>query len=223
MGLSIVLQGQEMVLYPGGGLYWPLTDTLIVADLHLGKGAAFRNRGQAPIPSGSTQATLRKLTGLVTLSGARKILVLGDLWHAREGCDEETLQSLGGFLSSHPDLEMVLIEGNHDRRSGCPEEELGVVRLETLNIGPFEFMHEPRRGKSGYAMAGHVHPAVRLLGGARVSHRFPCLWASEQCAILPAFGEFTGCQVINPGVGDGVWLVTESLVKELRPHAHYVS
>ena len=47
--------GTRWVLLAGRALLWPERRTLLVADLHLGKGAVFRARG-VPVPSGSTAA-----------------------------------------------------------------------------------------------------------------------------------------------------------------------
>jgi metallophosphoesterase superfamily enzyme len=72
--------------------------------------------------------------------------------------------------------------------------------------------HEPgpsRRG--GYALAGHIHPAVRLTSGEE-SLRLPCFWFGARYGVLPAFGAFTGTAEIRPRRGDQVYVVAEQEV-----------
>ena len=216
MPLELELQGEQFTLLEGGGLFWKETRTLLVADLHLGKGAAFRNRGLAAIPPGSTRATLTKLSGMISNCDVAEVIVLGDLWHAADGCDDATLAQLADFMCSLGGVRVVLVEGNHDRRSGCPEVALGIERLESLTRGPFEMLHEPVGGRSHYVLAGHIHPAVRLVGTARTSQTVPCLWATSEYAVLPSFGSFTGSYTVRPSADDGVWLVTDDFVKECQ-------
>jgi len=63
------------------------TATLLVADLHLGKAATFRSQG-IPVPEGSAQKDLARLALLVAATRARRLIVLGDLFHAKSGCTE---------------------------------------------------------------------------------------------------------------------------------------
>src|SRR5436190_20499208 len=70
--------GQSLRLLPDHAVYWPARNTLLVADLHLGKDAAFRTAG-VPVPAGSTAKDLSRLSSLIGLSGAQRLVILGDL------------------------------------------------------------------------------------------------------------------------------------------------
>ena len=64
----------------------------------------------------------------------------------------------------------------------------------------------------GYALAGHIHPAVWLTGCGDPGLRLPCFWFARRHGILPAFGAFTGSAVVKPRAGDQVFVIAEDEV-----------
>src|SRR5438874_327785 len=76
--------GETLRLLPERAVYWPRLRTLIAADLHWGKEETFR-ASAIPIPAGPIQADLARLSTVLTRAGATRLLILGDLWHARAG------------------------------------------------------------------------------------------------------------------------------------------
>lgn len=216
MPLDLQLFGSSFVLFEGGGLFWPSEKILFLADTHLGKGAAFRNRMHSPVPPGTSQATLQKLTTIIQSCEANQIVILGDLWHHAAGCDLETIQQMKIWMRQYRDLDFLLVEGNHDRRTERYEKELGIRRIDRFQLGSISGCHDPA-GVQGPALAGHLHPAIQLRGRGRQSEKFPCLWlnAAQNVAVLPAFGEFTGSVAISAQEGDEAWIVTRELVKKV--------
>src|SRR4029450_11523383 len=83
-GYETTLCGERVRLHPERALHWPGGDALFVADVHLGKAASFR-AGGVPLPRGSTQADLARLSSLLERTGARRLVVLGDFLRARAG------------------------------------------------------------------------------------------------------------------------------------------
>ena len=79
-------------------------------------------------------------------------------------------------------------------------------------MAPFALVHEPKPVRGGYALAGHIHPAVRLTGGAGESLRLPCFWFGPRVGVLPSFGAFTGSAVVRPKSGDRVFVVADDEV-----------
>jgi metallophosphoesterase superfamily enzyme len=57
---------------------------------------------------------------------------------------------------------------------------------------------------------------VPLYGRARQRERLPCFWFSTDCAVLPAFGDFTGLAEITPVEGDRVFVIAGSEVVEAQ-------
>ena len=75
------IAGENVLLYADRALHWPAGRTLFVADVHLGKTAAFRAGGVA-LPGGATAANLARLSALVDATRCEALVVLGDLFHA---------------------------------------------------------------------------------------------------------------------------------------------
>ncbi len=187
-------------------LFWPAESTLFVADLHLGKGAAFR-AGGVPLPSGTTAATLDALAISVQATMAQRVVVLGDLWHARAGRTEDNRAALAAWREER-EVEMVLVLGNHDRHAGW---ELDAVAPGLL-LGPFALHHFPDPDPKGYVLCGHLHPGLRLEGKGGDSMRLPCFWFGESVGVLPAFGDLTGTAEVRPATGDRAVVVAEGKV-----------
>lgn len=215
MSLTIELAGEEMLMMPDRTLYWPAARTLLVADAHVGKAATFRASGIF-VPRGTTSATLARLEEALVRTRAARLVFLGDLLHAREGRSPETLRVVGEWRASHSDLDVVLVRGNHDRSAGDPPDSLGIRCVDAPMLEePFAFVHHPSVIDGLYTIAGHVHPAVRLSGPGRQYARLACFWVRETGAVLPAFGDFTGQGIIEPGENDRVFAIAERSVVEV--------
>jgi DNA ligase-associated metallophosphoesterase len=210
------VRGETLRLLPERAAFWPRTGTLIVADLHWGKEETFR-ASAIPIPAGPIQADLARLTTVLTRTGATRLLILGDLWHARAGMADTLFADLRTWRDAHRDLQIELVRGNHDRRAGTPPADLGIVdRDEPAVEPPFVFRHYPDPSDEGYVLAGHVHPAVTLRGPGRQRLRLPCFWFAESVGLLPAFGGFTGSADVQPQTNDQVFVVADGQLTEVR-------
>lgn len=209
MMIELIVAGEPLQLLPDRALYWPRRSTLIVADVHLGKGAAFRRAGVA-VPSGSTQSDLGRLDRLLEKTQAQRLLVLGDLLHARLSPDEPAIAAIDAFRERHPALAIEAIRGNHDR---SVERLPGLWRIHWITGAwyepPFVFAHEPAPDERGYVLAGHLHPVVSLRSRGD-SLRLPVFWfgAASGIGVLPSFGAFTGGYRVTPAAADQVVAVT---------------
>lgn len=188
--------GEDVLLYAERALYWIAGRTLFVADVHLGKTAAFRAGGVA-LPGGATAANLARLSALVTATRCEALVVLGDLVHAAAGRTAALDRAFGQWRAAHDALAVTLVRGNHDGHAG---DLPAAWRVDVVSgpepAPPFLLCHEPpdaaAGGRFGYALAGHVHPGVRVSGAGLQSERLPCFVLGRHRAILPAFGRFTG-------------------------------
>ncbi|KPB59300.1 Uncharacterized protein ALO62_02192 [Pseudomonas amygdali pv. myricae] len=213
--VAITLAGEELWLLADKAIYYPAERSLLIADAHFGKAAAYRKLGQ-PVPHGTTQANLRRLDSLLDAYACDHLIFLGDFLHAPESHAAGTLAALEQWRGEHPALRITLIRGNHDKRAGDPPAYLGIdVVPEPLTLGPFALQHEPDPHPQLHVLAGHVHPVYRLHGCGRQSLRLACFYLGQRVSLLPAFGEFTGgfqirpaqdCSVYVTG-GDAVWRV----------------
>lgn len=212
---EVVVAGERLRLLPERAAYWPAARTLIASDLHWGKEETFR-AAAIPIPPGPVQADLLRLDDVLRRTGADRLLILGDLWHARAGMAERLLAELATWRQTHPDLRIDLVRGNHDRRAGDPPPELEIRCLDKPEAeGPFVFRHFPEPSPDGYVLAGHIHPAVVLRGDGRQRLRLPCFWFGTSVGLLPAFGGFTGSADVTPAAGDRVFVVADREVIEV--------
>jgi DNA ligase-associated metallophosphoesterase len=188
--VSIEVEGQQLSLLPERAVYWPARRTLVIADLHLGKDTAFRAAG-VPIPPGTLDDDLARLTRAVSMSGAERLLVLGDLTHSRSGLSQSVVNAVGAWRQACP-VPTVVIRGNHDRHlREIPTEWAMDLAVGPLLEGPFAFVHHPTTLADRYTWAGHLHPVVRLGNGVdRI--RLPCFQLLSKGGVLPAFSRFTG-------------------------------
>ncbi|MDT8306489.1 MAG: ligase-associated DNA damage response endonuclease PdeM, partial [Anaerolineae bacterium] len=153
--------GERLAVLGERALYWPARETLLIADPHFGKAASFRANG-IPVPDGTTGGTLARLTSVLAQTAARRLICLGDLLHARAGRSEQTLATITAWREQHPDLDWLLVRGNHDRHAGDPPAAWRVRCVDQpCRQRPFVLRHEPALSDDGYVLAGHVHPAAR--------------------------------------------------------------
>ena len=213
-GLTVGIRGEELRLLAERAAYWERTRTLLIADAHFGKAAAFR-AASIPVPHGTTSEAIGRLDAIVRHTGARRVIFLGDFLHARTGRSPETLARFQRWHDANPAVELALVRGNHDRQAGDPPDGLGVTCVDgPLAEPPFVFTHHPMESSEGYVIAGHVHPGVRLVGSGRQRERLPCFWFGGSTGILPAFGEFTGLADVEPAAGDRVFVIAGADVVE---------
>ena len=207
------MAGEIIELLPDPALWWPAAGVLFVADLHLGKAAAYRALGQ-PVPGGTTQENLARLDRVIDRHGPRQIVFLGDFLHAASARTASLLAAVHAWRERHPALACTLVRGNHDSRAGDPPAALRFEMVDEPHlIGPFAACHHPQRHATQAVLAGHLHPACRLHGRGRDSLRMPCFVQEGEQLILPAFGEFTGGWQVEPTPGrrfyavggNGVW------------------
>ena len=205
--MRVQIAGDDLLLFAERAAYWPRCETLLVADPHFGKAAAFRSHGVF-VPEATTGGTLGRLDVLVERTRATRIVFLGDFLHAKEGRHPDMLDALNAWRRGHAAVRMVLVRGNHDRRAGDPPPELEIeCRDGPVIEPPFALAHHPADCRDGYVLAGHIHPAVSMTGAGRQHARLPCFWFRECIGVLPAFGEFTGLAEVSPVPGDRVFVV----------------
>ena len=153
----------DIVLLPGRAALLPATRTLVCADVHLGKAATFRRAG-LPVPEGSGQQDLKRLAGLIAAYDAHRLIIAGDLFHARAGCTPRVLGEFTDFreqIHKQSNTEVILVLGNHERSLGrqFSPQGLGIDQcVKELVEPPFRFIHEPATtfgiGTNGEATSG---------------------------------------------------------------------
>ena len=215
------LLGQNLILLAEKGIYWQEQNTLIVSDLHIGKVGHFRKAGIA-IPKIMEQEELAILSDLIHTYNPKRIIFLGDLFHSEYNDDWNWLMLWTGLF---PNIQMVLVKGNHDVLNHNQYSTAGFVVLNEYRLFPFRFIHEPltvvQESQSEnvepelYCISGHIHPAVKLKGKGKQSLTLSCFYFNAVQAVMPAFGKFTGKYCIEVTKDVHVFGVLEKKVLKL--------
>ena len=209
---SFTLHGTSLVFSPEGTVFLTETATLIAADIHLGKSAAFRAHG-LPIPEGDTARDLARLERLVLHHGASELVIAGDLFHGPAGITPEIEDELGRFIGSLG-IPLILVGGNHDAKIRSLPCDL--VSLPSLDRSGVRIIHDPAdAGADSLHLAGHWHPIIKIPDGKRTSLRMPCFLLRKSTLVIPAFGGFTGGAVISPEGGDRFFVPLRENVVEV--------
>ncbi|MEO0590567.1 MAG: ligase-associated DNA damage response endonuclease PdeM [Pseudomonadota bacterium] len=196
LGAPLGFAGHELVLLKNNALYWPSEAALLVADLHLEKGSWYAAHGQM-LPPYDSRETLERIADAVKLTGARRVITLGDNFHDDAGTHRLDPYAAGMLETLTRALDWVWITGNHDET--MPQESgrtFGALVRDEMEVGGIVLRHEAREGETRPELSGHYHPKMRV----RVRNRHiarPCAVVSRSAGagdrmIAPAFGAYTG-------------------------------
>lgn len=185
--ITQTFQGVPLVFDHRGIIFLPDSQTLIVSDLHLEKGAAFARKGQLHPPY-DTARTLARLDACVSDYSPKKLVSLGDSFHDRHGARLLPDIYKSALLELQDKCAWIWISGNHD--PSPPEGLKG--RFETkMQLGPITLRHEPAPNAATGEISGHLHPAARIARRGKSVKR-ACFATDGARIIMPAFGTTTG-------------------------------
>ena len=212
-GISFNLLDQDLLLLPQKAIYWKQEKALIAADVHLGKVGHFRKAGIA-VPLDMEQSDLAVLSDLIHEHQPEKIIFLGDFFHSDINADWDWFIL---WRSQFPNLEIILVRGNHDIIDDNYYHQLNIILHDELLVGPFLMLHHPLtetalKNTNGYAFCGHIHPGVSLIGRGRQHITLPCFAFGDKQAILPSFGKFTGKVAIRSNKADRIFAIAKDKV-----------
>jgi DNA ligase-associated metallophosphoesterase len=181
------LAGAALLADPTGALVWPLQRTLVVADLHLEKASSLAARRGLLLPPYDTAATLAKLADAILRNDVRRVVALGDSFHDPNGPARMPAEAGAALRALMRGRDWIWLRGNHDPE---PLDMEGDSCAE-FTLGPLVFRHAPRDPGSGAEVAGHLHPAARLVWSGRAIRR-RCFAIGRCRLVLPAFGALAG-------------------------------
>ncbi len=183
----IALCGKALRADMSGALYWPAEKALIVADLHLEKGSSFARHGQM-LPPYDTRETLARLARVIDRYEAETVIALGDSFHDRDGPSRMHDDDRRALRMMQDHCEWIWVTGNHD-----PEiaHDMGGTVVASLEIEGITLCHEPKGCRATHEIAGHLHPAARVVMNGFTMRR-PCFVGNGRRLVMPAFGAFTG-------------------------------
>lgn len=213
--MTLDLGNTPITLLPAHGVFLENSAVLVVSDIHLGKSATFRNRG-IPVPEGDTEHDLNTLSQLIENHQPKRLVIAGDLVHAKDGMSPHVLEIFRAWAASLS-IPIILTEGNHDRMARLFDHILPIAIVPFIDIDGLRITHDPAElPKNIPGIAGHLHPGIRIPESPRRSIRTPffCLRKSQHL-ILPAFSRFTGIQLIRLEQGDRVFVPVKQQVLEI--------
>ena len=183
----IEVAGHTMQPLAAGALYWEEEDTLLVADLHLEKGAAYAALGVL-LPPYDTRATLERLGKAIRAVEPSRVVALGDNFHRAESAKRLVADDLDFLLKLQKGREWYWICGNHDPHLPA---SIGGTVCATLSIRGLILRHEPSPAPTAREIAGHLHPVARIARRGTVIRR-RCFATDGNRLVMPAFGAYAG-------------------------------
>lgn len=210
--MQIRIRETEFTLLAEKALWRPDAGQLIIADIHLGKASHFRKAGIS-IPADSVLEDMRRLDHLMKLHQPKEVILLGDLFHSTYNREWHLFEA---FLESFPDVQFILIKGNHDILKQSRYELPNFSVTHTWEDELFLYSHEPLEHADKYVFSGHVHPGITLSGRGKQHISLPCFHVSHNQAILPAFGKLTGLYILERNEKDRYYLVYNGMIREMK-------
>ncbi len=208
---EINLADEVLYLLPQKAVYRPVLKQLILSDLHLGKTSHFRKQGIA-MPMESHLKDIDKLHFLLDTWKPQSVLILGDLFHSDYNKEWLWFKSL---LLQYPQIQFILIEGNHDILKDDHYKMPNLLKAEYLVENNLIFSHHPLDQHTKINFCGHIHPGIKLFGEARQSVKLPCFYFNGARFILPAFGDLTGLYLLDKEEDSDYYLVLADKVVKL--------
>ncbi|HEY0799134.1 MAG TPA: metallophosphoesterase [Candidatus Baltobacteraceae bacterium] len=197
---SFELAPGVVALTPGLG-WLPQSRVLIAADVHLG----YEDVVGGALPLWSTVEALATLTLVARRAGASEIVFLGDAIHASRMSEGAAISIARGIDALRAEATLTFIAGNHEGRSRG-YAILGQTVEEIERDGWF-LVHGDRPSHLGFpTIIGHLHPSLRLRGGATV----PAFIATPRFVVLPALTPYSsGLDVLSQDTASalGAWAV----------------
>lgn len=208
---EIVIFNNHFYLHKTGAIYWKEKNTLLLADIHLGKVGHFRKSG-IPVPRKVEGVFYDKISKLKNSLNFSQIIFLGDLFHS--SLNNEWFLFENWVKKSV--LKIILIKGNHDIIPKFKFQQVGIKTYNDLKIEKFLFTHHPKKINDHFVFSGHIHPGVRLAGKGKQIMKFPCFIYNKDQIILPSFGGFTGMYLPKIKNDDQVFVITNKEVIEVK-------
>ena len=206
-------------LFGERALHLPEHGVVVVGDLHVGLESDLRMAG-VNLPSQTVRMRTRLLK-LLEETGARRLVVIGDLKHRIPFSTRQEIRELPRFFEDFP-AHVELVPGNHDvDLEGLLDVE--VHPAEGIRVGDVGLLHG-HTWPAEEVMAArtvvtcHNHPAVMLVDELGHRHKEPCwvrapfvteaarekypaLPADARLVVMPAFNELTGGTAFNAPEG----------------------
>jgi len=174
-----------------------LGETLVIADLHLGR----ERLSNVELPVSSESALRERLGTLLDDHDVREVVIAGDLLESFDSLPPAVASSVADLRDCIEDrgCDLIVTPGNHDVLldalwDGPAPAEYPLADGETVVLHG----HEPPDTDAERYVIGHDHPAVEIEGRKRACYlRGAGAYRGAEVLVLPAFNELVAGVRIN--------------------------
>jgi metallophosphoesterase superfamily enzyme len=202
---------EDVILDSRRAILLPKQETLVIADLFLGLGAARRKRPDV-MPNGQQHELWERLLGLIEDFRPKRIALLGDIKPNQGHLEEEEAEELRALLRKlqNHGREVIQVVGHPERAWGPSLEGTGIQPMDSYRVGSNTLMHRrrifvyPRHDPpNGFWINGGLHPlfAVPLAGTGSGQEwiRYPAFLYTGFAMVMPSFVSYAqGWEVMQP-------------------------
>ena len=198
-------------------VFLPSTATLVVADLHVGRGEA----SNVTLPLGEREDLVNRLRTLIEETDPDRVVFGGDVVHRFDRITERARETVDALVAACRDTgaRPVLVRGNHDATldSISGDIESGVI-ADTDPRTVVSHGHEPPTLDADRYLIGHDHPAITIEGD-----RHPCFlvvpdaYDGTDVLMLPAFSRLAAGVTVNDARGGDLQSPLIDSLDDARP------
>jgi uncharacterized protein len=194
--------GNQFVAHSSGALWIPASQSLLIADLHLGYSWTQRRRGQlGPLADDRARD---KLFTVVRELAPSQIVFLGDLVHAPRPSEPERAFVEDILLQVSEQARLIAVRGNHDRAFAQDFNHLPIQTVDCWSAEGVTAIHGDRLDiavpENDTLLIGHLHPALGIEDAAGVRQKLPLFLHCCHCIVLPAFSPFAAGFDVSRGL-----------------------
>jgi len=201
----------DVILDSRRAVFLPRQETLVIADLFLGLGAARRKRPDL-LPDSQHADIWERLLGLLDEFQPKRVALLGDIKPNQGHVEDEEAEELRTLFRKlrGRDREVIQVVAHPERSCGPVMDRIGIQPMEQFRVGPHTLMHRrrifvyPRHEPStGFWINGGLHPlfAVPVPGpdGSEEWIRYPSFLYTGFALVIPPFVSYAqGWEVMQP-------------------------
>lgn len=181
----------DLVFDQSGLLFIEQTKTIIISDIHLGKGTSMNKKGNY-LPPYEVIETINKLKKKIEYYSPLRIISLGDSFHDKFSILNMNKSDISEIKKITSKVQFIWINGNHDQNI-IGKNKVGGIFLDILKEEKIIYKHIRTNifKKYEFEFTGHFHPKF-LFKINNSSYFYKCFVLTKNFCILPSFGTYTG-------------------------------
>ena len=191
----------DRIAFHRRGVFLTETATLVVADLHVGRGEA----SNVTLPLGEREDLVTRLGDLLAATDPETVAFAGDVLHRFDGATDRARRTVDALVGACRDAgaRPVFVRGNHDTALGNLRDDIDPAHVvDGSRRTVVCHGHKPPERDADRYVIGHDHPAITIEG-----KRHPCFlevpdaYRGADVLMLPAFSRLAPGTTINDARG----------------------